>query len=352
VQHAFAKGFAGDGPGVDADASDKFSLLHDGNALAQLGGRNCRPLPGGARPKDEQVKYFHRSFPSFHSVGPFYSLHSAVVGGCLLCASLERHDKLGARRASHLDSTTIRLNQMSIVQAYTGYTDWTRAGGELLYAITDRRLYADNKADALARLVDLAAVWATNGVSYIQLREKDLSARELVELTRAVIRVVQKPRTSKILVNGRVDVALAAGADGVHLPSGPDALTPEEVRRIFAAGIAKPPIISVSCHTIEEVNVARQQSPDCILFAPVFEKVIRERAIASDVAESGRGESRLPGSGLELLENACRAATPVPVFALGGATSENAADCLRAGAAGIAAIRLMQQPLLAWKHLV
>ncbi|HEX4486568.1 MAG TPA: thiamine phosphate synthase [Terriglobales bacterium] len=242
---------------------------------------------------------------------------------------------------------------MSIVQAYTGYTDWTRAGGELLYAITDRRLYADNKADALARLVDLAAVWATNGVSYIQLREKDLSARELVELTRAVIRVVPKSSAAKIVVNGRVDVALAAGADGVHLSSGPDALTPEEVRCIFAAaGIAKPPIISVSCHTIEEVNVARQQSPDCILFAPVFEKVIRERAIASDVAESGRGESTLPGSGLELLENACRAATPVPVFALGGATSENAADCLRAGAAGIAAIRLMQQPLLAWKHLV
>jgi len=113
-------------------------------------------------------------------------------------------------------------------------------GGELLYAITDRRLYADNKADALSRLVDLTVMWAANGVSYIQLREKDLTAREQVELTRSVIRAVQNPGASKILVNGRVDVALAAGADGVHLPSGPDALIPEEVRRIFAAaGIAK-----------------------------------------------------------------------------------------------------------------
>jgi thiamine-phosphate pyrophosphorylase len=224
----------------------------------------------------------------------------------------------------------------------------------LLYAITDRRLNADNKADALARLVDLAAVWATNGVSYIQLREKDLSARELVELTRAVIRVVPKSSAAKILVNGRVDVALAARADGVHLPSGLDALTPEEVRCIFAAaGIAMPPIISVSCHAIEEVNVARLQSPDCILFAPVFEKVIREKKVdLGEEAESQGAASRLPGTGPALLEDACRAATPVPVFALGGVTSENAADCLREGAAGIAAIRLMKEPLSAWKHLV
>ena len=226
-------------------------------------------------------------------------------------------------------------------------------GGELLYAITDRRLYADNKADALSRLVDLTVMWAANGVSYIQLREKDLTAREQVEVTRAVIRAVPKESKAKILVNSRVDVALAAGADGVHLPSGPDALIPEEVRRIFAAaGIARPPVISISCHTIEEVNVARQQSPDCILFAPVFEKLIREKKVdLGEEAEREAAASRLPGSGLALLEQACRAAAPVPVFALGGVTSENAADCLRAGAAGIAAIRLMQEPSSVWNHL-
>ena len=226
----------------------------------------------------------------------------------------------------------------------------------MLYAITDRRLYAEKKADALAQLVDLAATWAANGVSFIQLREKDFSAREQVELTRAVIHAVQqvsgKTSAPRILVNARVDVALAADADGVHLPSGPNALTPEEVRSIFAAaGRSRPPVISVSCHTVEEVTLARQQSPDCILFAPVFEKVLRKKEIALGEQEGQEGTMRFPGTGLVVLEQACRAAAPVPVFALGGVTAENAADCLRAGAAGIAAIRLVHEPPSVWKHL-
>jgi thiamine-phosphate pyrophosphorylase len=225
----------------------------------------------------------------------------------------------------------------------------------LLYAITDRRTYAENKADARARLVDLAAIWAANGVSFIQVREKDLSAREQVEWTRAVIRAVQsvgsETSAPRILVNGRADIALAAGADGVHRPSGADALTPEEVRSIFAtAGHSRPPVISVSCHTVEEVEAAQRHAPDCILFAPVFEKMIREKGIASDGIPSRDATMKLPGAGLLLLEQACRAAAPVPVFALGGVTAENAADCLRASAAGIAAIRLMQQPPHRWKH--
>jgi thiamine-phosphate pyrophosphorylase len=226
----------------------------------------------------------------------------------------------------------------------------------LLYAITDRRLYADSKPDALARLVDLAAVWAANGVSFIQLREKDLSPREQVELTRAVIRAVKSTgrdtNAPRVLVNGRVDVVLAAEADGVHLPAGPDALTAGEVRCIFAAaGRSQPPVISVSCHTMEEVSLVQRQSPDCILFAPVFEKVTREKVIAIDAEPSRGGMIKLPGTGLVLLEQVCRTAMPVPVFALGGVSAENAADCMRMGAAGIAAIRLMQEPPSVWKHL-
>ncbi|MGB7197312.1 MAG: thiamine phosphate synthase, partial [Acidobacteriaceae bacterium] len=126
----------------------------------------------------------------------------------------------------------------------------------MLYAITDRQSYAESEADALARLLELAAIWAANGISYIQVREKDLSARDQVELVRAVIRAVRavggNSNTPKVLVNSRADVALATGAHGVHLPSGPDALTPEEVRSIFAlAGETGLPAISVSCHTIE-----------------------------------------------------------------------------------------------------
>ncbi len=226
----------------------------------------------------------------------------------------------------------------------------------MLYAITDRRLYAEKKADALARLVELSAVWAANGVSFIQLREKDLSAREQVELARAVTRAVHsassQTNAAKILVNSRVDVALAAGVDGVHLPSGGDALTPQEIRNIFAAaGTLQPPVVSISCHTVDEVKEARQQSPHCILFAPVYEKVIRDHAIAAGEKQNPDNAQLLPGTGLKLLAEACRAAAPVPVFALGGVTAENGPDCMRAGAAGIAAIRLMQQEPSAWKHL-
>ncbi|HZC42828.1 MAG TPA: thiamine phosphate synthase [Acidobacteriaceae bacterium] len=227
----------------------------------------------------------------------------------------------------------------------------------MLYAISDRGLYAEKNADALRRLVELAAMWAANGVSFIQIREKDLPAGEQVDLARAVIRAVRrvngKTNATRVLIHGRADVALASGAHGVHLPSGDDALTPEEIRSIFrSAGQSQPAVISVSCHTIEEVMLARQGSPDCILFAPVFEKVIRERHIGSDPEENRSGSLKLPGTGLALLKQACRAAAPVPVFALGGANAENAADCRRAGAAGIAAIRLMQEPVSSWKHLV
>ena len=116
--------------------------------------------------------------------------------------------------------------------SYTDYTDWTRGREQMLYAITDRRLYAENEADARARLVELAAVWAMAGVAFIQLREKDLFARDQVELARAMLRGMRSvseeqpggamgrgSRVPRLLINGRVDVALAAGADGVHLPA-------------------------------------------------------------------------------------------------------------------------------------
>ncbi len=227
----------------------------------------------------------------------------------------------------------------------------------MLYAITDRQLYAENKDDALAHLVELSSTWAANGASFIQVREKDLTACEQVELVRAVMRAVHSARSktnaAKVLVNARVDVALAAGADGVHLPSRGDALTPQEVRNIFAAaGTLQPPVISISCHSLDEVKTASQRSPNCILFAPVFEKVIRQIEIAAVAKRNSDTAPRtVTGTGLALLAEACRVAAPVPVFALGGVTAENAADCARAGAAGIAAIRFLQQPPSQWKHL-
>jgi thiamine-phosphate pyrophosphorylase len=223
---------------------------------------------------------------------------------------------------------------------------WNR----LLYAITDRKLYGPDEESRRVRLLDLTALWSTHGVRFIQLREKDLSGRELVELALGMVKAIQsapsgRPYATRLLVNGRADVALAAGADGVHLPSGADALAPDEVRSIFsAAGRAQRPCISISCHTLAEVEAVRQQQPDCILFAPVFEKrtVQQNRPEVSQI---------LPGTGLALLKQACDLGSPTSVFALGGVTSGNAGRCIQAGAAGIAAIRLMLEPTSVWEGL-
>jgi len=222
----------------------------------------------------------------------------------------------------------------------------------MLYAITDRRLYGGNEAESRQRLLEQAAVWAASGVAFVHLREKDLSSRELAELARAMLRQIRQAQrepgvthTTKLLINSRGDIALAVGADGVHLPSGPDALTPEEVRSIYtAAGCTQPPVISTSCHRLAEVEAARRANVDCILFAPVFEKIIFDDTSRSD-------QRKLPGTGLSLLGEACRIASHIPVFALGGITVQNAAQCLDGGAAGIAAIRLLQEPAATWEKL-
>ncbi len=143
------------------------------------------------------------------------------------------------------------------------------------------------------------------GIDYIQIREKDLPAREVWQFTSAVVSSRGSSR-SKILVNDRADVAVAAGADGVHLPS----QAPLET----LPGL----IVARSCHTEKEVRTAKA---DFITFSPVF-------------ASPGKGQP----VGLDALRSACR--HPIPVFALGGVTSQNAAACVDAGAAGIAGIRL------------
>ncbi len=221
----------------------------------------------------------------------------------------------------------------------------------MLYAITNRRLYGSDEDSQRRRLLDLTALWAADRVTLIQLREKDLHAHEQVELARAMLEILQATEkgtgqrcTPRLLINGRVDVALAAGADGVHLPSGPEALTLEEVRAIFAANkgssVGKKPFLSVACHTLAEIEQARQHRADCVLFAPVFEKRISR--VTGGI---------LPGTGLKLLAEACRTAAPIPVFALGGVTAHNALQCIGAGVAGIAAIRLMLEPPTAWRNL-
>ena len=210
-----------------------------------------------------------------------------------------------------------------------------------LYAITDASQLSRIPADACDALVALAREWAASGVDYIQIREKALLSRALEALAGRIMEAVPAEKrlaATKVLVNGRADIALAAGADGVHLPAS-GALTPGEVVALFAACGRVNPVISVACHSIQDIEAARDAGVSMALFAPVFGKRL----------SSTESNGSLPGVGLQELEKTCRAAGSMPVFALGGVTGENAASCIDAGAAGVAAIRLFHSNR--WKTL-
>ena len=206
----------------------------------------------------------------------------------------------------------------------------------LLYYITDRKAFPGDEPTRHRRILDKIAEAASAGVNYIQLREKDLSTRDLESLAREAMNIIRKQAlpadhrrlTTALLINSRTDVALATEAGGVHLRA--DDISPSEVRKIWSCGARKDsppgPIIAVSCHSPAGVIQAARNKADLAVFAPIFEK--------RDV----------PGTrpaGLAALAEACRAT--IPVLALGGITLENAQSCIEAGAAGIAAIRLFQE---------
>jgi thiamine-phosphate pyrophosphorylase len=198
----------------------------------------------------------------------------------------------------------------------------------LHYAITNRARYGGTEIYRLDSLVREAGRWAAEGIDFIQVREKDLPAGELAGLMRRVLAVVQKAGSAtRVLVNSRVDVAVAAGADGVHLTGAAGELRPEQARAVFRGAGLEAAVVSVSCHSLEEVARAAGFGVEAILFGPVFGKVVD-------------GMEVVPGVGLEGLRAACGAAAGVPVLGLGGVTWERAAECAAAGAAGVAGIRL------------
>ena len=218
----------------------------------------------------------------------------------------------------------------------------------LLYYITDRKAFAGEESVRRRRLLEKIAEAARASVDYVQLREKDLSARELESLAQEAVRIIRdesRLRTEKrdlisgnanpgtiLVINSRTDIARAVNADGIHLRS--DDISPSDVRKVWSCGAGAParvsgryePIIGVSCHSPEQVPRAAANEANFAVFAPVFEK---------------KGAPGSPPTGLEALRQACRAR--IPVLALGGITLDNARSCLAAGAAGIAAIRLFQE---------
>jgi thiamine-phosphate pyrophosphorylase len=214
----------------------------------------------------------------------------------------------------------------------------------LLYYITDRTAFPGDERIRRLRLLEKIAEAASSGVDYIQLREKDLPARELESLAREAVSIIRNLKSENrklgtaLLINSRTDVALTTAADGVHLPAYD--VSPEDVRTVWARGASsessepapgrestrRDPLISVSCHSPREVSQATVNRATIAIFAPVFEK---------------KDAPGTHAAGLNALGEACRA--KIPVLALGGITLHNAESCIRAGAAGIAAIRLFQE---------
>ena len=195
------------------------------------------------------------------------------------------------------------------------------------YAITD----SSRSRDAATRRTELIAHarrWASQKIDFVQLREKTLEAGELLALAEAMLAIFREEGGhTKLLINTRADIAIAAQADGVHLTSQSEGLTPAQVRQLYAQATTLEPIVSMSCHSIAEVERARSLSMDLILFGPIFEKRVDGFVVAE-------------GVGLDVLRLACTTASETPVIALGGVTEENAAACIEAGAAGMAGIRL------------
>lgn len=202
----------------------------------------------------------------------------------------------------------------------------SRAGNErpVLCYITDRRKFAGDEKQKREKLLQKIAECAFAGVDYIQLREKDLSARELERLAKDAMAAIPAGCKTRLLVNSRADIAFACGAHGVHLPAG--SISAGDVRSVWmkAPGKHGAPLIGVSAHSLPEVLSAEAYGADFVVFGPVFEK-----------------EGHVNSAGLDQLREVCAHAA-IPVLALGGVTAENAQKCLEAGAAGVAGIRLFQ----------
>jgi thiamine-phosphate pyrophosphorylase len=158
------------------------------------------------------------------------------------------------------------------------------------------------------------------GVDLVQIREKDLATRDLVRLVQDAVDAARGSST-RIVVNDRLDVALALGAAGVHL--GTQSLPAEAARRIVPKGF----LIGVSCHSLAAAEAAQAAGADYIVFGPVFETASKRRYG--------------PPAGLEKLRQAA-ARVSIPVLALGGITVDGARACLDAGASGIAGISIFQ----------
>jgi thiamine-phosphate pyrophosphorylase len=192
----------------------------------------------------------------------------------------------------------------------------------LIYLITGGETTAKNFARQFRKTLKLIERAVKAEISLVQIREKRLSARLVFRLASEAVKIT-KGTTTKLLVNDRADIALAAGADGVHLPA--NSLPAGIIRGNFPPGF----IIGVSAHGIKEAEKAKLQNADFVTFGPVF--------ATPSKAKYG------PPQGAARLRRICQKLKPFPVVALGGINEYNFAEALRAGAKGVAAIRFLSE---------
>ncbi|NPA12415.1 MAG: thiamine phosphate synthase [Aquificae bacterium] len=176
------------------------------------------------------------------------------------------------------------------------------------YAITDRKQFKYDFETQIKRMLD-------KGIRMFQLREKDLSAGDLLKLSIKMRELLDRYGGATLIINDRVDVAFISGADGVHLPS--NGLPVSVVKERFPDLI-----VGKSCHSLEEAIQSQKDGADYITFSPIFET-------------PNKGKPK----GLSQLEEVVKR-LDIPVYALGGINEDNMPSVFDTGAYGVAGIRL------------
>jgi thiamine-phosphate pyrophosphorylase len=190
--------------------------------------------------------------------------------------------------------------------------------------VTDRKALGVSADEQVHVLLEKIETVAQAGVDWIQIREKDLPARALADLVQQA--VARASGSCRILVNDRMDVCLAAGAAGVHL--GETSMPVAQAKRLATGkDLGTDFFLGVSTHSLESAEAAEKGGAHYVIFGPVYETPSK-RMFG-------------PPQGLERLAEVCERVA-IPVIAIGGITEENAAQCIAAGASGIAAIRMFQ----------
>jgi thiamine-phosphate pyrophosphorylase len=188
------------------------------------------------------------------------------------------------------------------------------------YLITEGRATAENFCAASAEILKIIEIAVESKISLIQIREKQLPAKLIFNLTLEAVKIAQNTET-KILVNDRADIVLAAKAAGVHLTS--QSLPTTIIRQNFPPNF----IIGVSAHSLAEAKKAQIEGADFATFSPIFKTASKEKYGAPQ--------------GLEKLREVCENLDSFPVIALGGINETNYRKVVEKGASGFAAIRFL-----------